>query len=236
MRPRLGSVFVPPLADVPCNCLLLEEDGRLTLVDAGLGIADMKDPSRLGVTNVILNARPDIELTALRQVERLGYDPAAVTDIICTHLDRDHAGGLADFPRAKVHVTRAERDAALLPGDASEKDRYRRCHFSHGPQWVLHEDEPGDEWFGFACERTPAGLPGGMVLVPLPGHTRGHCGVAIERPGGWLLHCGDAYYVHQELEPGAAHPGVRMFRRVAHHDYGKAMVQAGASEGPARSQ
>jgi hypothetical protein len=31
-----------------------------------------------------------------------------------------------------------------------------------------------------------------MWLVPLFGHTRGHCGVAIRNGSGWLFHVGDA--------------------------------------------
>jgi glyoxylase-like metal-dependent hydrolase (beta-lactamase superfamily II) len=38
-----------------------------------------------------------------------------------------------------------------------------------------------------------------VLLIPLPGHTRGQCAVAIERDGGWLLHAGDAYYLRAEL-------------------------------------
>ena len=30
------------------------------------------------------------------------------------------------------------------------------------------------------------------MLIPLAGHTRGHCGVAIKTETGWHLHCGDA--------------------------------------------
>ncbi|GBQ96098.1 MBL fold metallo-hydrolase [Gluconobacter cerinus] len=31
-------------------------------------------------------------------------------------------------------------------------------------------------------------------MVPLPGHTRGHCGYAIDTGERWLLHAGDAFY------------------------------------------
>lgn len=41
-------------------------------------------------------------------------------------------------------------------------------------------------------------------LIPLHGHTRGHCGVAIEGSRGWLLHCGDAtYHLYQDNAPAA---------------------------------
>lgn len=36
-------------------------------------------------------------------------------------------------------------------------------------------------------------------LIPLPGHTLGHCGVAVQTEGRWFLHVGDAYYLRREL-------------------------------------
>ncbi|MCU0521748.1 MAG: hypothetical protein MUF84_13785, partial [Anaerolineae bacterium] len=39
-----------------------------------------------------------------------------------------------------------------------------------------------------------------MCLVPLFGHTRGHCGVAIEDRGGWLFQCGDALPCNAEFD------------------------------------
>jgi glyoxylase-like metal-dependent hydrolase (beta-lactamase superfamily II) len=33
-----------------------------------------------------------------------------------------------------------------------------------------------------------------VLLVPLTGHTRGHCAVAVETEDGWLLHYGDGGY------------------------------------------
>jgi glyoxylase-like metal-dependent hydrolase (beta-lactamase superfamily II) len=39
-------------------------------------------------------------------------------------------------------------------------------------------------------------------MIPLPGHTRGHCGIAIATPGGWLFHCGDAASpFHRDADP-----------------------------------
>jgi glyoxylase-like metal-dependent hydrolase (beta-lactamase superfamily II) len=38
-----------------------------------------------------------------------------------------------------------------------------------------------------------------VLLVPLFGHTLGHCGVALGHGSRWLLHVGDAYYLRAEL-------------------------------------
>ncbi len=226
MRPRGARQLLPRLAEVPSLCLLIEGAGGLVLIDAGIGTLDVEDSGRLGFSNRLLNAVPDPGLPAVRQVASLGFDPGDVIDVVCTHLDRDHAGGLSDFPHARVHLHAVELDAALRPAGRRESERYRNCHFAHGPAWVPHERLSSEPWFGLDCIREDSGLPAGIVLVPLAGHTRGHCGVAVETSGGWILHCGDAYYLQDELK-GRNHAcaGVRVFRRVAHLDSEKALRQ-----------
>jgi hypothetical protein len=50
--------------------------------------------------------------------------------------------------------------------------------------------ENGDRWFEFDAIRLP--FEPEMWLVPLHGHTRGHCGVAVRGQERWLFHVGDA--------------------------------------------
>ena len=59
-----------------------------------------------------------------------------------------------------------------------------------------------------------------VLLVPLPGHSRGHCGVAVRRADDWLLHCGDAYFHHSEVAPDgdAAPKGLRWFESLVAFD------------------
>lgn len=220
MKPHLGRILTPHLATSPCLCLLVETGSSLLLVDTGLGMRDVADPRRLGSSNIILNAQRDPENTAIRKLEAAGFAASDVTDIVCTHLDRDHAGGLSDFPHARVHVHLAERNAALDPPTRRERERYRECHFAHGPVWVTHEDLSDKPWFGMDCIRGMEGLPPEIVMVPLPGHTRGHMGVAVKTGEGWLLHCGDTFYVSRELAVDRKAPvDVRAFRRLAHVDH-----------------
>ncbi len=215
MHPRLAPMFAPHLSRVPSLCMLIETERRLVLIDAGFGTRDISDLRRLGLANLLLNARADPLTPALRQIERLGFRADDVTDIICTHLDRDHAGGLPDFPAARVHVLPAEVEAATKPRNIVERERYRRCHFEHGPKWVTHRVNNGARWFGMECIRELPELPPEVVMIPLQGHTRGHCGVAVDTGNGWVLHCGDAYYLKGELAKKAP-IGVRNFRRMAH--------------------
>lgn len=50
------------------------------------------------------------------------------------------------------------------------------------------------------------------------------CGVAIDTGGEWVFHCGDAYYVREEL--GARAPfDVACFTAMVHHDRQAALLQ-----------
>lgn len=184
-RPRL----LPPLVS---HVLLVERAEGLLLVDTGYGTADLADPRRLGaLTNSAFRPVLDPAETAVAQVSALGFDPADVTDIAITHLDADHAGGLADFPQARVHLHRAEHDAAMRRRTMAEKSRYLPVQWAHDPQWVLH-DEPGEDWFGFGSVTV---LDDDVLLLPLFGHTRGHSAVAVrDQDDRWLLHAGDAFF------------------------------------------
>jgi glyoxylase-like metal-dependent hydrolase (beta-lactamase superfamily II) len=196
----------PRPAPVVNHCLLVETDAHgLVLVETGLGLGDVRDPGAALGAEWVEMTEPvlDEKETAVRQVARLGYAPSDVRHIIVTHLDVDHSGGLPDFPDAQVHVLAAELDAARA--DASGF-RYRSAHWAHEPHWVTYDLEPGEPWFGFTALQ-PKGLPPEIRLVPLGGHTAGHTGVAVRDGDRWLLHCGDAYYYHREIEtPSEVHP------------------------------
>ncbi|MDI6795889.1 MAG: MBL fold metallo-hydrolase [Desulfatibacillaceae bacterium] len=225
MRPRGAGRFDKDLALFPCHCLLVETDKSLVLVDAGVGVEDMDDPRRLGPMRFALNLKRDRADTAIMQTKALGYDPKDVRHIICTHLDLDHAGGLPDFPWAFVHVPETEYAAATRPESYRAKERYRGAHFAHGPIWVRHEKLDADKWFGMDALPLGDGLED-FLLVPLPGHTPGHCAVAVKKDSGWLLHCGDAYYSSEELGADSSkNPLMKAFTHFAHTDFPLAAAQ-----------
>jgi glyoxylase-like metal-dependent hydrolase (beta-lactamase superfamily II) len=167
----------------------------------------------------------DPDQTAVTQIRRLGFAPADVRHIVLTHLDRDHAGGIADFPHATIHVSTTELEAASARGTAREQARYLPHLWAHHPQWQGHDlARGGDRWHGFDAVRPLPAIPE-VVLIPLPGHTRGHIGVAVDastRPGEhhWLLHAGDAYFFHGETRPHRPHcsPGLAWFQHRVQHD------------------
>jgi glyoxylase-like metal-dependent hydrolase (beta-lactamase superfamily II) len=79
------------------HCLLLEQGHALVVVDTGYGLGDVRDPTnRLSRFFLTLNA-PELREgdTAIRQIERLGFQASDVRHIVLSHLDFDHAGGAA---------------------------------------------------------------------------------------------------------------------------------------------
>jgi glyoxylase-like metal-dependent hydrolase (beta-lactamase superfamily II) len=150
-------------------------------------------------------------------VEQLGYSASDVSDIVLTHLDKDHAGGLMDFPQARVHVHPAELFAAQKRWGLIARERYSRRQLAHGPLWSPMSLESPTDWHGTASFPIPD-LPN-MLMVSLPGHSAGHCGVAIQRDDGtWLLHCGDAVY-HRGWLYGLTPPlALRVVERLLMHD------------------
>ncbi len=190
-----GWLQVPPGPRASCHCLLVGSPGRYALIDTGIGLRDIADPEgRIGMQAITeAGFQFNAEDTAARLIQAHGIDLAEVTDLVLTHLDPDHAGGIADFPTAIVHVS-AEEFTAAHSGDC----RYRPCQWNHQPVWQAHKPS-AERWFGFEARRIPCGLDVQVLLIPLFGHTLGHCGVAIGSQNGWVLHVGDAYYLRAEL-------------------------------------
>ena len=233
----------PPFrtARLVCHCLLVENGERLVLVDTGFGLTDverlrrpwtaLRPRPRLHPTDTARRQLPrhaysyfanrprlDPEETAVRQVARLGHAPADVTDVVLTHLDFDHAGGLPDFPRARVHVDSTEHEFAMSTVTSHERSmqrfRYWPYQWAHGPDWIAYPAGGGDTWLGLGGARELDGLPD-MALVPLPGHSAGHCGVAVRTGSRWLLHAADAYFDHREVDPvkPSTTPGLAGFQK-----------------------
>src|SRR3954470_24803836 len=131
--------------ELACHCLLVETASSLVLVDTGLGLRDVANPhSRLSGMFLAL-VSPDFreEMTAVRQVQRLGYDPRDVRHIVLTHLDFDHSGGLDDFPEATVHMMQVERDYALEQRTWLDRQRFRPQQWSTRGNWRTYGADGG---------------------------------------------------------------------------------------------
>jgi glyoxylase-like metal-dependent hydrolase (beta-lactamase superfamily II) len=213
MHERTAS---PLRAELCCHCLLIESGDGLVLVDTGLGMRDVEAPRERLAPFFRFECKPrrDPDSTAVRQVERLGFAPEDVRHIVMTHLDFDHAGGLDDFPAAEVHVSLNEAMAATHPRGPVNVGRFRPEQWAGSiDRWTLHRGS-GEEWFGFESVRAVGGSADEILLVPLRGHTLGHCGVAVRDDSGWLLNAGDAYFYRHEMDVEGpwCTPGLRFYQ------------------------
>jgi len=206
-----------------CHCLLVETSTTLVLIDTGFGLNDIAQPRKRLSKFFLALVAPEFreDMTAVRQVQRLGFDLRDVRHIVLTHLDFDHAGGLDDFPHAVVHVLANEVASATAQRTLLDRMRYRPQQWSSSAHWHTYGPGSSDSWFGFESVRDLCGVPSEILFIPLLGHTLGHAGVAIDQGRrGWLLQAGDAYFYHAEMdiERPRCTPGLRFYQWMMEKD------------------
>jgi glyoxylase-like metal-dependent hydrolase (beta-lactamase superfamily II) len=166
-----------------CFALCLP-DGRVILVDAGIGGADA--PAR---TWAPVPGGLPAELAAA------GIDPGDVGTVVLTHLHTDHIGWAVDggspyFANADYLIQRADVDAMgrLNPGVAG---------------WLLDPLRQAGQLSTVDGDRA---LAAGVQLVATPGHTPGHQSVLLTAGDEPVLFTGDLL-VHavQLVDPSLAY-------------------------------
>jgi glyoxylase-like metal-dependent hydrolase (beta-lactamase superfamily II) len=211
------------------HCLLVEtERDGLVLIDTGFGTRDVQGATPLSTPfKSLVGPALDHGETAVVQILGLGYRTADVRHIVVTHLDLDHAGGLADFPEARVHLHAREHAAAMARSHFKERERYLRAHWAHNPRWEVYAED-GDTWRGLPAITRLRGLDADIGLLPLHGHTRGHSGVLVNARDRWLVHAGDAYFHHGTVDGTGTPFGFAMFERATQMDASARRASLGA--------
>ncbi|MDX2086259.1 MAG: MBL fold metallo-hydrolase [Kofleriaceae bacterium] len=201
------------------HCLLVEtERDGLVLVDTGFGTRDVAGHTRIsGMFRMMCGPAMDRAETAVAQVEARGFRASDVRHVVVTHLDLDHAGGIADFPEARVHVHSREHAAATTRSTRKERERYVADHFTHGPRWEVYTED-GDTWRGLPAIQRLRGLDADIGLVPMHGHSRGHSAVIVRAAERWNVHAGDAYFHRGAVEGTGVPLGVRTFENAMQMD------------------
>jgi glyoxylase-like metal-dependent hydrolase (beta-lactamase superfamily II) len=183
LEPALAAEGVVRLGTDLCNWFLLDSDGRVVVVDAGL-------PAY----------RPQLE----RGLAMLGRGTADVEAVVVTHDHIDHTGTAGTLCRelgVPVYLHAAERKTAA--------ERSKLPYLRRRPAWVFltHLKTSGRPERPSRIERFEDGaeLPGGLRAIHTGGHTPGHC-VFVHAARG-LLFAGDLICTRNPLTGGPG-PGL----------------------------
>lgn len=155
-------------SDLVNSFLLADDDGSLTLVDAGLKNAHTK---------------------VLEALAQLGRAPGDVQRILLTHAHQDHAGGLAQVQAATGgRVLAHELEAPFVrAGEVPPRESTLARLLDRLPGGFTAVEV--DEDF---ADGSVLPVAGGLTVVHTPGHSPGHCSF-LHRPTGVLI-TGDAVF------------------------------------------
>jgi glyoxylase-like metal-dependent hydrolase (beta-lactamase superfamily II) len=162
LAPGVWRIPTAP-ADLVNSFAFVEDDGQVTLVDAGTKGA----PRRI-----------------VEGLEHLGSSPSEVTRIIATHAHPDHVGGLNGLRgRTGAVVAVHERDAAYVregKGPVLDKTTLagRLIRRNRGATPTRVDEELTD---GQVLD-----VGGGLRVLHTPGHTPGHMAL-LHEPSGVLI-------------------------------------------------
>jgi len=170
------------------NCLLVRSQGRLILIEAGVG--DKPNGWRRQST-------PASQGTLLDEFQAIGVRPEDVDIVLNTHLHADQCGWdtrfkngelVPTFPNAEYIMVRDEWEAAERPNERTRATYLEENLAPLDQRGVLRlvdgETKITDE----------------ITLVPTPGHSAGHAAIVLESGGEKGVYIGDIAQKPVQLE------------------------------------
>jgi N-acyl homoserine lactone hydrolase len=179
-----SSLFRRPQdLEFPAYSFIVEHPDGHIAIDTGLSARARAPRPRLQRRFV---PRPGAAEEVGSRMRAIGLRPEDVRTVVLTHLDWDHAGGLAHFPAAEILVHRPEWEfAATFLG----MQRYEPRLWPVGFAPTLYDLDP--EPYGPFPNSRVITADGAMRIVPLPGHSIGQVGVIARMGDVRLLFCAD---------------------------------------------
>lgn len=162
--------------------VIRQPDGSVILVDTGFA-PDAGD-----------RRRREHHTTPAEALPSLGMRTDDVTTIVVSHAHWDHTGGIRQFPRAHLVLTRAEFDFWTSP--LATRTHFA-THSEPGEIALLKQARNEDRVTLFAGQHA---LAPGIELIEVGGHTPGQliASVAIDR--GTVILASDALHFYEEAE------------------------------------
>jgi glyoxylase-like metal-dependent hydrolase (beta-lactamase superfamily II) len=161
---------------------LVRGGGRALVVDTGFG----EDAAARRKRRLLQS--PAAGLAAL------GVDAASVQDVVITHLHYDHAGQLALFPRARLHVQ--DDEVAFATGRAMVHASIRGAFDGEDVAALVRQVHGGRVQF----HDGDATLGPGISLHRIGGHTRGLQVLRVSTERGWVVLASDATHFAANLQ------------------------------------
>ncbi len=167
---------------------VIRDARRTILVDTGYDVSEAD-----------LRGRP-ILAEPRDALSRIGIDPERLDSIIITHLHYDHAGGLAHFPDAKIHLQDSEM--AYATGRCMCEDALR------APYTADHICEAVKKVYSGRAEfhDGDAQIAPGITVHHIGGHSRGLQCVSVATANGPVILASDASHFYENYQTGAPFP------------------------------
>lgn len=170
------------LLPMKSRCLLIEVDDRKILIDTGMGRKQnekyYKYKYLFGTDELLLN------------INKLGYMPEEITDVVFTHLHDDHVGGATNFsetgelgfafPEATHYVSREQYEWARNPNSREAASYFEMNYVPLEKAGKLQ-----------LLEREQKDILPGIDLKFFDGHTRGQMIPVIDTPKGKVAFMAD---------------------------------------------
>ncbi|CAN5768171.1 MBL fold metallo-hydrolase [soil metagenome] len=174
------------------RCLLIEGEGRLILVDTGLG--EKEDAKFRDIYAV------DQEQSSLRRsLTAAGFVPEEITDVVLTHLHFDHCGG------ATRYTGEEERLELVFPNATHHVQESHWQWATESPReqasFLARNLDPISDSGQLSLVRGDAELFPGIDTLVVDGHTHGQQLLTVRGGGNTLFYAADLLPTSAHVSP-----------------------------------
>lgn len=169
---------------IPQLALAIEGNGLKVIADTGVHSVEWVNENVSTVENCFLEEDESMK-GALNQI---GWKPEEVQVVVNTHLHYDHCGSNYLFKNAAFYIQQKEWDFANRP-TPNQAQYYKNSLFDISAVNTNQINLVNGEYE----------LADGLVLIPTPGHTKGHQSLLINTEDGVVCYAGDAANLMENL-------------------------------------